>query len=113
MRALQAFAPPSRRSEFADAVDRARAWLIRADAESTEERGFKRALLTCYETQERMLSQFPIEVERFRPAPKYDFTQPPHAGRLWYENFAWGTGPDEWRRRAAHAMERLGQEGLL
>ena len=33
---------------------------------------------------------FPIAIERFRPAPDYDFTQPPHEGRLFYENYDWG-----------------------
>jgi len=46
MRALQAFAPPSRRAEFAEAVDRARTWLIHAEAEDTEQRAFRLLGLT-------------------------------------------------------------------
>jgi squalene cyclase len=41
MRALQLFAPPSRRAEYQEAVDRARAWLITARANTTEERAFR------------------------------------------------------------------------
>jgi hypothetical protein len=41
MRALQAFAPPARAAEFARAVDRARDWLARANATTTEEHAFK------------------------------------------------------------------------
>ena len=41
MRALQLFAPPSRRAEFAAAVDRARGWLTTADADETEARAFR------------------------------------------------------------------------
>ena len=41
MRALQLFAPPSRRAEFASSVDRARAWLTVARATETEERAFR------------------------------------------------------------------------
>jgi ankyrin repeat protein len=41
MRALQVFAPPSRRAEYAKAVDRARAWLTEAQATATEERAFR------------------------------------------------------------------------
>jgi ankyrin repeat protein len=41
MRALQVFAPPSRRAEYTKAVDRARAWLTAAQASSTEERAFR------------------------------------------------------------------------
>ena len=41
MRALQLFAPPSRRAAFGAAVDRARAWLTTAQANDTEERAFR------------------------------------------------------------------------
>ena len=41
MRALQLFAPPSRRAEYQQAVDRARAWLTTARANATEERAFR------------------------------------------------------------------------
>ena len=41
MRAIQRFAPPAQRAEFMKAVDRARAWLIDAQAKSTEERAFR------------------------------------------------------------------------
>ena len=41
MRALQLFAPPSRRGEFAAAVDRARGWLAAARGAETEERAFR------------------------------------------------------------------------
>ena len=41
MRALQAFAPPSRRAEYAKTVDRGRDWLTTAKAAATEERAFR------------------------------------------------------------------------
>ena len=41
MRALQVFAPPSRRAEYASAIGRARAWLTTARADVTEERAFR------------------------------------------------------------------------
>ena len=41
MRALQLFAPPSRRAEFDEAVARAREWLTDARAVDTEERAFR------------------------------------------------------------------------
>jgi mono/diheme cytochrome c family protein len=41
MRALQLFAPPSRRAEYQQAVDRAGAWLTTARANATEERAFR------------------------------------------------------------------------
>ena len=41
MRALQIFAPPTQRVEYARAVDRARAWLTTAEAVVAEERAFR------------------------------------------------------------------------
>jgi len=41
MRALQVFAPPSQRAEFANAIARARTWLTDAKADATEERAFR------------------------------------------------------------------------
>ncbi len=40
-RALQAYAPPGRKAEFAAAVDRARKWLTSASGDDTEERAFR------------------------------------------------------------------------
>lgn len=75
---------------------------------SDAERELKRKLVECFITQQRMLSQFPLEVEWYRPAPSYDFTAPPHAGRLWYEWLDWGITGERWRERAASALDDLG-----
>jgi LmbE family N-acetylglucosaminyl deacetylase len=56
-------------------------------------RDFKRRLLACYASQRDTLAQFPLDVERFRPAPAYDFRQPPHAGPLFYEAQGWANSP--------------------
>src|SRR5690606_1813800 len=48
----------------------------------SDQRAFKRRLVECFATQRRALANFPIDVERFRPAPAYDFTRAPHADRL-------------------------------
>lgn len=76
-----------------------------------EEKGFKAGMYACYETQKGALRHFPIGVERFRPAPDYDFTRPPHPGRLFYQNFDWGLKGSKWCRLAARAMEALGLPG--
>ena len=47
------------------------------------------------------------DVERFRLAPRYDFTQPPHAGDLHYEQFGWELTPQRWRSLAAAALKEL------
>ena len=63
-------------------------------------RDLKRRLFDCYATQRGVLQYFPIDVERFRPAPRYDFTRPPHEGTLYYERFDWGMTGERWRALA-------------
>jgi LmbE family N-acetylglucosaminyl deacetylase len=75
---------------------------------SEEMRQKKQAMLKCHATQFPMLRNFPNDVERFRPAPAYDFTAAPHAGKLFYEKFSWGMTGERWRRLAAEAMRELG-----
>jgi LmbE family N-acetylglucosaminyl deacetylase len=64
----------------------------------------KRRMLACFGTQQETLRQFPVDVERFRIAPAYDFRQPPHAGTLHYERYAWGMTGARFRRLASEAM---------
>ncbi len=71
------------------------------------ERSLKQRMLDCYRTQRTMLQQFPLVCERFRAAPDYDFTMPPHPGILFYEQFDWGMTGDRWRRLA-----RVAEAGL-
>jgi LmbE family N-acetylglucosaminyl deacetylase len=72
------------------------------------QRQAKRALVECHASQRDTLRDFPLDVERFRFAPRYDFSTPPHAGPLWYERHPWGmTGP-QFRELAAQALAELG-----
>jgi hypothetical protein len=64
-------------------------------------------MVECFVTQLHMLRHFPLDVEVFRPAPAYDFTQAPHAGKLLYEHFNWGMSGERWRLCAAGAMRTL------
>lgn len=73
---------------------------------SALERELKRRMLDCFVTQASVLAPFGVEVERFRSAPSYDFTRPPHSGRLHYENFDWGMTGVRWRELARDALER-------
>ena len=50
---------------------------------------------------------FPLRVERFRPAPRYAFREPPHPGELFYEQMRWGCS-EEWRAHGSSDLERLG-----
>lgn len=74
---------------------------------SEAQRELKRAMIRCYRTQQRTLEAFPIEVERFRMAPKYDFRRPPHPGVLFYEMFPWGMNRDQWTRLAGELLDTL------
>jgi len=78
---------------------------------TAEQRERKKQMLACFRTQQRTLSPFGISVERFRPAPAYDFSDPPHAGRLHYEQFDWGITGEEWQVRAEAALRALGLAG--
>jgi LmbE family N-acetylglucosaminyl deacetylase len=71
-------------------------------------RSAKQRLVACFTSQRQVLAAFPIEVERFRTAPAYNFTRPPHEGRLFYENFHWGVDGARWRVLAREALAGLG-----
>ncbi|HEX6910101.1 MAG TPA: PIG-L deacetylase family protein [Longimicrobium sp.] len=73
-----------------------------------DERDLKRRMYDCFYTQNGVLRDMPVRVERFRPAPCYDFAQAPHAGRLRYERYPVGIRGKHWRQLAADAMEHLG-----
>ncbi len=73
----------------------------------------KQSMFDCFTTQAAMLRHFAIDEERFRPAPAYDFTAAPHAGRLYYENFPWGVTGERWRLLAAEALRTLGAASIL
>jgi LmbE family N-acetylglucosaminyl deacetylase len=48
-----------------------------------EELKIKRLMFNCFKTQEPVLRAFRIDAERFRVAPRYDFSTPPHPGTLY------------------------------
>jgi N-acetylglucosamine malate deacetylase 2 len=79
---------------------------------STAQRSMKRKMFECFVTQREVLQWFPIDVERFREAPDYDFTRTPHTGKLHYEYFDWGMTGDKWRRLAHEARVVLKTRGL-
>ena len=74
---------------------------------SGEERRFKEQLFGCYRSQARVLQSFQLEFERFRVAPLYDFTRPPHCGRLYYESYDWGITGEGWRKLADDCWGKL------
>jgi N-acetylglucosamine malate deacetylase 2 len=75
---------------------------------SGEERALKQQMLDCYRSQQNTVRLFPVEQERFRLAPCYDFTRPPHEGLLFYECFPWGMTGARFCELAGAAAEALG-----
>jgi N-acetylglucosamine malate deacetylase 2 len=84
-----------------------RGYGVRTVRLSKEERELKRGMFDCFVTQQEVLRWFPIGVERYRAAPPYDFTRPPHEGRLHYEYFSWSIKGARWRTLAHEALSRL------
>lgn len=77
---------------------------------TSEERARKARMLGSYVSQWHLLSEFPLEPERLRIAPRYDFSQPPHPGQLWYESLNWPTTGALWREGALKALEQCGHQ---
>lgn len=73
-----------------------------------EERRFKEEMFSCYCTQKGALRNFRVSEERFRKAPSYDFSRPPHEGRLFYQHFDWGLPGRMWCSLAVKALKELG-----
>lgn len=72
------------------------------------ERTRKRRMLLCHRSQGDLVATFPVERECFRLAPDYDFHQPPHFGRLFYEQHDFSLDGARWRELAATALHNLG-----
>jgi LmbE family N-acetylglucosaminyl deacetylase len=88
-------------------IDRETSWA--ADAVlSPDECDLKRRATRAYQTQLRVIAGYPIEVEHYRTAPDYLFTEPPHPGILHYEQFNWGIGGNPWRANARETLAALG-----
>jgi N-acetylglucosamine malate deacetylase 2 len=81
--------------------------LVVAHELTPAECSFKRRLFACFKTQQRTLRWFPIENESFRIAPRYNFSKPPHDGKLFYEQFKWGMDGGRWRALAAQASRNF------
>jgi LmbE family N-acetylglucosaminyl deacetylase len=72
-----------------------------------EERARKARMIAAYATQRRVLEPFPTDLERFRPAPAYDFSALPNDGRLLYERYDWGMDGTRWCALARSALGDL------
>lgn len=74
---------------------------------SAEDRRTKKRMFDEFTSQLPLLEKFPLQVERFRQAPRYLFTVPPHEGELDYERLCKKVTGEQWRANAGRALEEL------
>lgn len=67
----------------------------------------KQEMYDCFASQRQCLAPFPRDREKFRAAPRYVFTNPPHPGRLLYEHVSPEFNGERWRDSAKQALDRL------
>lgn len=67
----------------------------------------KRAAVAEFATQKEVIMAFPLDPERVRRAPRYDFTRPPPPGDVLYDRFGWRMKGELWRERARAVLERM------
>jgi N-acetylglucosamine malate deacetylase 2 len=68
------------------------------------QREIKRKMMAAHASQKLVLQYFETKHERYRRAPQYDFTRPPHEGKLWYECMNWKMTSKQWCAIAREAM---------
>lgn len=78
-----------------------------------EEREVKRQMFDAFTSQSDLLRTIPVEIERFRTAPRYLFNVPPHEGQLDYERLCRKMTGAEWRAQAEVALNRLRSKQLF
>jgi LmbE family N-acetylglucosaminyl deacetylase len=74
---------------------------------SNGDRDRKQRMMDAYASQRLVLENFPIDQERLRLAPEYNFSEPPHSGKLWYEYMGWPMTSARWCELATSALAGL------
>lgn len=77
---------------------------------SPQEQARKRRRLQCFATQQETLALFACAVERYRIAPRYDFTRPATTGPALFDHFPWGMTTGRFCQLAAEAIDELRKE---
>lgn len=72
-----------------------------------EEQQRKKRLIDCFTSQKETLQGFPLEWERFRVAPAYNFRVPPHEPPLLYDRYPWGMTSTRFNQLANNAEDLL------
>lgn len=81
-----------------------RQWIAKLDL---RERERKIHALACFASQREMLRNFPVDVERFRRAPAYDFRQPAPPPFAWYDQRKWPVDCRGWRESARQGLMQM------
>jgi N-acetylglucosamine malate deacetylase 2 len=69
------------------------------------QRARRDAMIECFTSQRDAIAPFrALDRERYRPAPAYDFSSPPHDGPLWYERLGFSISGAGWRAIVAARM---------
>ncbi len=66
----------------------------------------KRAILAEFVSQQRTIASFARDHESFRLAPKYDFTERPHEGTLFYERYPFKMTWNRWQQLVKSAEDK-------
>jgi LmbE family N-acetylglucosaminyl deacetylase len=93
---------------WADAARPERTALLEA-----HERHDKARAIACFRTQRQVLSAFPLDRERYRAAPAYDFDRPAPPRHALYDTHGWRINAARWRQYATEALHGLGLQGAL
>ncbi len=72
----------------------------------------KQRMLAAHASQVGVLAQFGSRIERFRVAPRYDFSALPNGGSLYYETADWGMTGARWRELVADAFRELSGKSI-
>lgn len=70
----------------------------------------KEELYGCFVSQKDLLGSFALDVERFRKAPSYDFTQIPEVPEILYDRYEMGTSSSQWLELSRAASATLSAE---
>jgi LmbE family N-acetylglucosaminyl deacetylase len=71
----------------------------------------KSRALACFLTQHTVVRAFPLNPERYRRAPTYDFTRPAPPGAAVYDSLGWQINSHSWLAYATAARRELGLAG--
>ena len=72
-----------------------------------DQQAFKRRLFAAHATQKAVLDSFSVATEKFRIAPKHDFTALPQVEALLYERENWGLDRHRWMALIHDAIRAL------